>query len=153
MSTHYILVLLSVYFTEDGQGLGKALVEASKVFEVSAPRIDKSNDSAKEKAIKNIISQMLQFEPANRINAAQVVDRLLELTGDKTEVKKPSAAKEEFEFSKKEVEKPSAAQEEHNFSKREVEKPSAAQEELKGNKPEGQKPKSRMPKWWPSSKN
>ena len=99
--------MLSVYLTEEGQALGKAMVEASKEWEgVSAPRIDKSSDSAKKKAIKNIISQMLQFEPANRITAAQVVDRLLELKGEKVEVEKPSVAQEKLKGNLTEVQKP-----------------------------------------------
>ena len=84
--------LLSLYLTEEGQALGKVLVKASKDFEgVSAPRIHKSSDSAKEKAIKNIISKMLQFEPANRITAAEVVDRLSKLKGDKAEGQQPKS--------------------------------------------------------------
>ena len=62
------------------------MAETSKEWEgVSAPRIDKPSDSKNEKAIKSIISQMLQFEPANRITAAQVADRLSKLKVDKAE--------------------------------------------------------------------
>ena len=82
-----IFTFLSVYFTDDGQSLGKAMVELSKKWEgVSAPRIDKPSDSPTEKDIKNIISKMLQFESTNRITAAEVVDRLSELKGCESEV-------------------------------------------------------------------
>ena len=129
------------------------MVEAAKYFKVTEPCIDQSSDSAKEKAIKNIISQMLQFEPANRITATQVVDRLSELKGDKAEAEKPIATNEEIKGDKTEVETPSAAKEEIKGNKGDNEKPSVAHEKLKGNKTEGQKPKSRMPKRWPGSKN
>ena len=69
------------------------MLEASKEWEVLAPRIDKSSDSTNEKAIKSIISQMLQFEPANRITAAQVVDRLSKLKFDKAEGQEPKSWK------------------------------------------------------------
>ena len=90
MNTEFCFICL---FTEEGQGLGKAMFEASKYMEVTKPRIDKSSDNAKEKAIKNIISKMLQFEPANRITAAQVVDSLLELKDEKNEEQQPKSRK------------------------------------------------------------
>ena len=70
------------------------MFEASKYLKVSAPVIEKSSDSTKEKAIKNIISQMLQLEPADRITTAQAVDRLSELKVDKTKMEEAMAAKE-----------------------------------------------------------
>ena len=121
--------------TEEGRSLGKAMVEASKEWKVMEPRIGNSSDTAMETAIKEIILQMLQFEPAHRIAAAQVVDRLTKLKGDK-----------------REVEQPTATQEEPEGNETEVEQPTATQEELEGNKTKGRQSRIRMPKWWPGSK-
>ena len=113
------------------------MLEVSKEFEVNvSPRIGKSSDSVTERALKNLISQMLQSEPSNRSTAADVVKELTKLKGSKTEVKQPTAAQEELKDSKTKVEQPTAAQEKHKDSKTKV-----------------QQPRSRMPKWWPGSKN
>ena len=62
---------------ENGQSLANAMMELSKKWTaVGAPRIDKRSDTTTEREIKNIIMQMLQFEPDNRITAVQVIGRL-----------------------------------------------------------------------------
>ena len=130
------------------------MFEVSKEFEVHvAPRIDKSSDSVTERAIKSVILQMLQSEPSNRITAAEVVKELTKLKGNKTEVKKPTAAQQENKGIKTKVEQPTAAKEEHKGSKTKEEQPTAAQEDHKGSKTKVQQPRFRMPKWWPGSKN
>ena len=53
------------------------MMAVSKTFSINGPHICKPSDNTTEKGIKNIISQMLQFEPANRITAAQVVGKLM----------------------------------------------------------------------------
>ena len=56
------------------------MIETSKKWRgVSAPQIDKPSDNTEEREIKNIITQMLQLEPSNRITAAQVLERLVEV--------------------------------------------------------------------------
>ena len=76
------IALVFVCVTGDGRGLGKVMFEVSTYLKgVSEPRIDMPSDSTREKAIKNIISKMLQLEPADRITAAKVVDRLSKLKG------------------------------------------------------------------------
>ena len=61
------------------------MAEASSEWNIYEPRIHNSSDSAMEREIKKIILPMLRFDPAHRITAAEVVDRLTELQGDKTE--------------------------------------------------------------------
>ena len=61
-SIYFIHCLLPFYMlTEEGRGLGKAMVEASKEWKVMEPRIDNSSDTALETAIKEIILQMLRL--------------------------------------------------------------------------------------------
>ena len=62
------------------------MLELSKEWEGFAPRIEKSSDSVTESAIKKVISQMLQFEPANRITAKEVVKRLTKLKAGRKRV-------------------------------------------------------------------
>ena len=62
-----------------GQSLAKALIEASKILNIKEPHINKPSDTNEETRIKNIIVQMLQFEPSSRITAAQVLRQLIQL--------------------------------------------------------------------------
>ena len=55
------------------------MMKTSKKWTVGAPRIDKPSDTTTEREIKNIVTQMLQFEPDNRITAAQALERLTEV--------------------------------------------------------------------------
>lgn len=70
--------------TEDGQSLAKAMMKFSKKWLVSAPRIDKPSDTTTEREIKNVILQMLQLEPANRITAVDCFEKLTEVKANMT---------------------------------------------------------------------
>ena len=72
-------------FAVNGMSLAKAMLTMATAsgplleeFSI-APRIDKSSDSALESAVKNIIKQMIQFHPGDRLSMEEVVQKLTEV--------------------------------------------------------------------------
>ena len=64
----------------NGQSLGKVLWETrNKRSGKFIPNIDKPSDTPLERAIKNIIRDMLEVEPEKRPTISEVVMRLTEL--------------------------------------------------------------------------
>ena len=65
-----------VLFTVRGKSLGFAMRQMTKEWTGFTPKIDKSDDGPAQKAIKKILSKMLQAEPKDRISITEVLERL-----------------------------------------------------------------------------
>ena len=75
----------------NGQSLGKVLWETrNKIAGKFKPDIDKPSDTQMERAIKNIIKDMLEVEPEDRPTISDVVRRLTEVRVREDIAAKPS---------------------------------------------------------------